>query len=436
MTPFLTGVLTALTLISGTAHAQQAPVSESNLDLQQAIDIAIERDPWFSASRHAQNAAGLRGESVADRPAPSVSLSMMNLPVDSFSVRQEPMTQLRVGVSQAFPRGDTVALTRQQHRLRASLHPVERKEYAARLALNVTQQWLNYIEAVQQAQLIGENIEVFEQLAETTASAYQSGVGDVRQQDVIDARLALVRVEEQLTQVYQRKEKAAASLATWLEIPARSLQVDAQLPDITLPEPVMQRTGNASQAMAALLASHPSVQRLAVEHEVAVKSVGLAKQKNAPKWMVNGSYGYREDARNGDSRADFFSVGVSVDVPLFNEQVNDNAVKAAFADSEAIETRRRALIRDMLEQVNAQRASLSRLYERKARYEEQILPQSNAYAEATLDAYTAAQGSVETVLDARTSHLKVQIAALNIEAEIARTRATLAYFTTQTVEEK
>lgn len=436
MNPFFTGVFTALTLISGAAHAQQATVSASDLQLQQAIAIAVERDPWFSASRQAQRAEQLRGESVAARPAPSLSLSMLNLPTDTFSVHQEPMTQLRVGVSQAFTRGDTVALTRQQHQIKARRHPAERREYVARIALNVTQQWLDYVEAVLHEQLIGQDINVFEQMVETTTSAYQSGLGEVRQQDVIDARLALAQLEEQLTQVYQQKEQAAAALTTQLDIPVSAFQPDAQLPGIALPDEVMAVSGNGTSSLVALLVRHPSVQRLAVEHDVAAKAVGLAKQKNAPQWAVNGSYGYRDDARTGESRADFFSVGVSVDVPLFNQETNDNAVKAAFADAQAIETRRRALIRDMLEQVNAQRASLSRLYERRDRYEEQILPQSTAYAEATLDAYTAAQGSVETVLDARTAHLKARIAALNIDADIARTRATLAYFTTTMVEEK
>ena len=436
MNPFLTGVLTALTLISGTAHAQQAPVSESALNLGQAVAIAIDRDPWFSASRQAQHAEGLRSESVAERPAPSLSVSMLNMPVDTFSVRQEPMTQLRLGVSQAFARGDTVSLTRQQYLLKAGRHPVERQEYAARVALNITQQWLDYVEAAQYEKLIGQDIEVFEQMVETTASAYQSGMGEVRQQDVIDARLALAQLQEQLTQVYQRKEKAAAALATRLDIPPGALQPETQLPDIALPRQVMTSVDDSRQSLAALLAEHPSVKRLSVDHDVAVKSVSIAKQKKAPKWAINGSYGYREDARSGDSRSDFFSLGVSVDVPLFNEAANDSAVKAAFADAEAIETRRRALIRDMLERVNAERAALSRLYERKDRYQQQILPQSTAYAEATLDAYTAAQGSVETVLDARTAHMKARIAALSIDADIARTRATLAYFTTTTVEEK
>ncbi len=36
-----------------------------------------------------------------------------NFPTDSFNINQEPMTQLTVGVSQMFPRGDSLALPSQ-----------------------------------------------------------------------------------------------------------------------------------------------------------------------------------------------------------------------------------------------------------------------------------------------------------------------------------
>lgn len=430
MDPLKVGALTALITFCYTSLAHAAGESQRELHLDQAIVQAVQEDPWFTVSEQMQRADQLKEASVETRPSPSVSLGMLNLPTDTFSMRQEPMTQLRVGITQAFARGDTVALTREQHRLRATRHPLARQERAAKVALTVTNYWLDMAQARQHQALVREDIAIVEQLVTTTSSAYESGVGRVRQQDVLDARLELAKMREQLTAIIQREEKAAAALRTLIGETGPALAFADTLPVVPLPDVVLTQAPDRRQRLAERLSMHPSVRLLAVEHSVASQAVEIAKQKNAPQWAVNGGYAYRSDARSGDSRADFLSVGVSVDIPLFNEHANDNAVKAAFAESEATETRRRALIRDLLTEVNAQRAALSRLYERQQQFEETILPQSEDYAEATLDAYTAAQGSVETVLDARAAHLKARIAALNIATDIARHRAMLAYYTT------
>ncbi len=430
MSPLKLGVLTALIPFCVASLAQTAPDVQRTLELDQAIALAVQEDPWFDASEQMQRADLLKEAAVEARPSPSVSLSMLNLPTDTFSVRQEPMTQLRVGVTQAFARGDTVELTREQQRLKANRHPVEREDRAARVALAVTRHWLDVAQAKQHQALVREDIATVEQLVDTTSSAYESGVGKVRQQDVLDARLELAKMQEQLSGIIQREEQARASLLTLLGEMGNALSIAPVIPPIPLPDVALEQRPDSRQRLAEHLAMHPSVRVLAVDHTVASQAVEIAKQKKAPQWAVNGGYAYRSDARSGDSRADFLSVGVSVDIPLFNDTANDNAVQAAFAESEAVETRRRALIRDLLTQVNALRAALTHLYERQQQYHTKILPQSEDYAEATLDAYTAAQGSVETVLDARAAHLQARIAALNIDTDIARHRATLAYYTT------
>ncbi|WP_232368293.1 TolC family protein [Alteromonas sp. MB-3u-76] len=78
--------------------------------------------------------------------------------------------------------------------------------------------------------------------------------------------------------------------------------------------------------MARALSQHPAVKALEVKRKVSEKAIDLAKQQYKPQWGGNANYGYRDDMPSGQSRADFFSVGVSFDVPLFTK--NDKTKKS------------------------------------------------------------------------------------------------------------
>ncbi len=93
------------------------------LNLQQAEQLAIAADPAIESFR--VTALSYEDESVADDtlPDPRLSLGAVNVPVDSFDLEQEQMTQLKVGIRQDFPRGDVLSIKQQQsqHLSRAAL---------------------------------------------------------------------------------------------------------------------------------------------------------------------------------------------------------------------------------------------------------------------------------------------------------------------------
>ena len=82
--------------------------ASAELSLVQAEKIASEADPQVAASQ--ARALALSESAVADGqlPDPKLRFGVYNLPTDTFDFDQEPTTQLRLGIQQAFPRGDTI----------------------------------------------------------------------------------------------------------------------------------------------------------------------------------------------------------------------------------------------------------------------------------------------------------------------------------------
>ena len=77
----------------------------ATLSLKEAEQIALDLDPMTKV--FAARAEAYTEQAVAEGqlPDPKLKLGTVNVPVDSFDIEQEPMTQLQVGVVQSIPPG-------------------------------------------------------------------------------------------------------------------------------------------------------------------------------------------------------------------------------------------------------------------------------------------------------------------------------------------
>ena len=91
------------------ALAESAPAA---LALGDPLRLAVAADPWLVGSQYREEALLSEATAAGSLPDPKLNIAAGNLPLDTFDVNQEAMTQFTVGVSQAFPRGDSRARCR------------------------------------------------------------------------------------------------------------------------------------------------------------------------------------------------------------------------------------------------------------------------------------------------------------------------------------
>jgi len=103
-----------------------AEMVEQPLTLKEASSLALSADPWLSGSVYREQALSDEAVAVGTLPDPKINLAAANFPTDGFDINQEPMTQLLVGVTQMFPRGDTRALSGKQKLQLAAQEPLLR----------------------------------------------------------------------------------------------------------------------------------------------------------------------------------------------------------------------------------------------------------------------------------------------------------------------
>jgi outer membrane protein TolC len=409
------------------------------LTLEQAVNLALKHDPWSRGNQLKQGALEASSIAAGSLPDPIVSLGLLNLPADGFALDQEPMTQIKIGLAQMFPRGDSRVIRQQQLSQLAQQHPLLAEDRRAMIEVSVSQLWLDAFKAEQSIRLIDNDRALFEQLAEIVQVSYSSAQGKTRQQDVVRAQLELSRLDDRLVMLHEKRDMAIARLMQWLvpephdgfERGGRDKPVFPQ----TLPS-IAPLSSNLSgllaqqdrQGLAKILARHPAVMALDKRIQAGFTGARLAEQKYQPQWGLNGSYAYRDDEPNGRSRADFFSLGLSFDLPLFTANRQDKEVGASRMQAESMKTDKRLLLRNMMGQLATLYARYQGLEKRLDLYQNSILPQMHEQAEASLTAYTSDDGDFSEVMRARIAALNGRIEQIGIATEQLAAQIHIHYF--------
>ncbi|MDT0594664.1 TolC family protein [Glaciecola petra] len=445
---FIIGVsFKALGLPSHNQNQEAVSSIANELSLESAIAQAQNNDDWLKKSRLIESRFERLSEGASAMPDPTISVGLLNLPTNGFAFDQEPMTQLKLSASQMFPRGDTLALKEQRYRMSATEQPYLRENRRQHIALQATTLWLQAFEASTNYRLVNDAKPLFNKLGDIVAASYASSVGKANQQDIIRAELELVKLNDRLIALESQKQVAVAKLSQFLYTSDANATFGqswlSNKHNIQLPEHMPSITPHQNKALHKVIATSPhEYYRLVHQHPLMLASeqrvrttavdIDIAKQDYKAQYGINASYAMRDDTPEGQSRADFFSIGVSVSVPLFSSSAQDAHVSAAKLHTEAIRTEKRLLMKELMASLQSAYVEYIGLRERAQVYQHQILPQIQQQAQAALNAYTNDSGDFAEVVRAKIDELDTQITMLNIRVKQRVALSKMDYFLAST----
>ena len=437
--PCKVSALFALIFVLSSFLMANKPVVAQTLSLEQALQLAIQYDPLLKGNAHRKDRFNAEAEASLYWANPQVSASVQNLPTDGFAFDQEPMTQFKVGLKQQLPRGDENLYSRQKYQVMADQMSVESQARKAWLKREVTLTWLDWVYATRRIGLLDKEKSLLTQLLDFTDSRYSQGVGAAAQQDILQVRLALLSLDDKYVQAYQQKNEARSAFSKWFGAPLDesvsapltqstqdAIEVDAILNDSNLSLSSFLTVIENSEPFS-ILQHHPEAMLLQIQTQIEAQNVNIAREQTKSQWAFEASYGYRQDAQNGASRADFVSLGVQVDLPFFNKSRQDASIAAAASKMSASETDFRLKVNELAANAEVLKSRLSALSERKALYETALIGETRQLSEAELTAYTTDTGDISDVVNANLKQVQVQDDLLKIDIERARTLASLAY---------
>ena len=176
------------------------------------------------------------------------------------------------------------------------------------------------------------------------------------------------------------------------------------------------------------LTQHPQMQLLAQEVQVKDKGIDIAEEAYKPGFKLDANYGYRDDSDAGMKRADFFTVALTMELPLFPEKRQDQKRNAAIQNREASREMRLLKARELRSGFEMAKAGLHGIEQRLAIYDQAYLHQQSAKRKAALKAYASADARFNEVAMAAMTELETQIQQIALTHEAAKTKAEINYF--------
>jgi len=387
------------------------------LTLQEAQDLALGADPSVQAVEARRAALQELAVASGQLPDPVLRMGLVSLPTDTWHLGQEAMTQVQVGLSQRFPRGQSRALRAEQVTEQSRALDESVRDQRLRIALAVREDYLEVLKQMRLQEVNTAAILAFADLSDITQDYYATG--RVQQQDVLRAAVELARVKDRALRIAADEDRARARLAAWVGTPAHG--------EMAREWPELNGVGALDDILAGL-PQHPRIAALQRQVEAAETGVELTRQRYKPEFGIDLVYGGRGgNDPDGTSRSDLFSVMVVMDMPLFHRDRQDRYTAASLAESSAALFERDDLYRRMRSEAELHSATLRQQRERMRLYEESLLPDAKFNAAAALEAYQSALDNLATLMRARITEFELQLEYAELQAEELKTVSRLTY---------
>ena len=351
------------------------------LGLQQAVEEALASNPGLAAIESRAKALAAIPEQRGTLPDPRLNLNLLNVPLDSFSLTQEGMTQLQIGISQAVPFPGKLALQEAvaQQLAEAAGHEVEELRLA--LVRDVKVVWWNIFYLDRALDIISSNQMLLRQFVDVAQSKYSVGKG--LQQDVLLAQLELSRLLDRKIALEGMRRNEAIRLNTLLDRPAeRELllprQVDERPPTLRSERELVER----ARKLRPLLVARERML------EAARLRVDLAEKDYYPDFRLGAAWGVRGGENpDGSDRTDFGSLLFSMNLPIYSGSRQDRALDQRNSERLREQFALHELRLRVMEEIGRALSDYRRSSEQAVLFKSGIIPQASQTVASMLAGY-------------------------------------------------
>jgi outer membrane protein TolC len=363
-----------------TAVPLQAQTNNLPPDLQTLVAEALKANPEVRqmASIHTAAKEAIRPAGAFDDP--EVAYIMKDVPMDTWKLNQEDMTQQMVELSQKFPFFGKRRLRSEvaEEQARSDKHVFKEKANEIRSKMIISYWSLSLAHA--NFDLTQKNKQFWEQVVQVAETRY--GVGQGQQADVLQAQVELGNYLDRLFQWTQKQESAQADINA----------LRAKTPQASVPRPQPLKARPLTLSLDSLISqaeSRPQLQALKALIAKQEKAVALARKEYYPDATVSLAYGIRETLRPpiNEKQADMFTAKVMFNLPIWHGSKIEPRIREEQAKQNAAKEAHQSGLYQLSSMIKDRYAKLQRLAKQISLYAQGIVPQARQAASAALASY-------------------------------------------------
>ena len=355
------------------------------------IDAALSKNPSLSAMRERirmkENAAIRAG--ALDNPKGWIAVT--NVPVRTWSFREEDMTGKEIGISQMFPYPGKRA-----HMVQMGVFEKEQTEHDLAEMRNMLRAEIKmaYAELAfvrKQAEVVRRTRDVLQDIVGVTQEMYAVGKGS--QADVLRGQVESGKMREMLLMLENRERVLSVRLNTLAALPpVETIPPLEEFKEFALPY-------GAGKLTAAYEESRPA--RKSLQARIRKGEVGVlhAEHEYKPDFEVSLSYMQRDPMPDGTKRPDMFTAMLSTTLPIWKNEKIEPGIREMKAERDMASRELDNLDLETSNLVGATLASMENRASVAVLYRTTLIPQAEQAFEANLEAYRVGKIDFPMVMD-------------------------------------
>jgi len=367
-------------------------VNQSNL-LKEWIQEALENNPRLEAAHQRVLSTEKVIPQAGALPDPQLSFGLSNLPVNSFSFNQEPMTGKVIGIMQMFPFPGKLSLSTDIAEYEAAAVKYQKEEIRNQIIQMVKKVYFDLYAVDRAIETTEKNRTLMEQFIHMAETKYKTGSG--LQQDVLRAQVEISKLEDEFIMWKQKRISVTARLNALLNRPVYT-RIEKTSLGLMIPDGPKKRFSaeEIEKNRPLLKAWHQKIQKAETEVELTERDV-------LPDFMVGASYRQRSDLADMRQMTDFFSATLSVDIPLYMNRKQKAKVAEREMAFKAVKSEYENIKINVLSEIESILAELERNQKRVELYKGGLLIQAQQSLESAQAGYKVGKVDFLTLINNR-----------------------------------
>lgn len=382
------------------AETRLTNTDESILTLNQAIELALTGNPGLSEIKARAEAMTAVPSQEGTLPDPALKFGALYLPTNSFNPHQDDFTMMEVGINQEIPFPGKLALREKIAEQEALAAADSVDEARLRLIREVKQSWWRLFYYDRALNLVDETEHFSQQLIDIAQAKYKVGKGT--QQDVLLAQLELSRLKNEKLDLVSLSHGQNARINALLD---RAAKTPVQIPaEAEFKLPVIVETALQDKALhiRPLFAQHRKML------DAGLARVNLAQKGFYPDFTVGAAYDVRQNTPTGQSRSDFASVQLSMNVPIYADRKQAKAVDQRQSELLQAQYALHDDHRKIQAEIAAKAVEYQQTKEKLLLLEHEIIPQAQQTVNSLLAGYQVSQANFSDLLRTQLSLFQYQ----------------------------
>jgi outer membrane protein TolC len=370
-------------------------------DLDQMIEQAILLSPKIKMLEAKRNAAYSGIYKNTNLPDPVLTLGLVNVPTNSFSFDQDPMTQKIVGVRQSFPFPGKLSAIEDASAIDTLIIDQEIRDSENEIRKIVSEKYYELSYLRRSIELSKESKLLLQDIAKVVGTKYT--VGSASQQNLLKVQLEITNITQKIDEVESRKQSALAELNALL-FRDENAQINVEyFEDLDFIDLSTDRLDSTARIY------RPYLKGIRYAENKSELNRYAAEKDYYPNITLGLQYAFREQiAATGLQLDNLLSVVVGVTLPFNYGGKVSAKVEESISMQQFYSNQYSLALQSLQSNFGGAVANLNSLEERIKLFEEGLLPQAKQNLTATLSHYQVGHIDFINVIDAQDQLFKIE----------------------------